>query len=116
MQKTTYKYIALLQLIPYSYLSSPHRVGRCETNMKLQYNKFIQTRHKTNLQEFQKFTRVITHVDCAFIMHVAHSSRHIVAIHTRKSPLLTSDWRVANVILIFKKGERSQPGNYRSSY
>ena len=26
---------------------------------------------------------------------------------------LPSDWRVANVIPIFKKGERSQPGNYR---
>ena len=26
---------------------------------------------------------------------------------------LPSDWKVANVIPIFKKGERSQPGNYR---
>ena len=51
--------------------------------MKLQY-QFIQTRHETNLQEFQKFTHVITPVERDFIIHVVHSSRHIVAIHARK--------------------------------
>ena len=67
-----------------------HWVGHRETNTKLhnlQY-QFIETRHETNLQEFQKFTRVIMPVEHAFIIHVVHSSRHIAAIHARKSPLL----------------------------
>ena len=64
-----------------------HWVGRRDTNVKLQY-QFIQTRHKTNLQEFQKFTLVITPVERAFITHVVHSSRHIVVIHAWKSLLL----------------------------
>ena len=64
-----------------------HWVGCRETNVKIRY-QFIQTRHKTNVQEFQKFTGVITPVEHAFIMHVVHSSRHIVAIHAQKSLLL----------------------------
>ena len=53
--------------------------------MKLQY-QFIQTKHEINLQEFQKFTRVITPVECA-IIQVVHSSRYIVAIHAQRSLL-----------------------------
>ena len=56
-----------------------HWIGCCETNMKLQCH-FIQTRHESNLQEFQKFTHVIKPIERAFIMHVVHFDRHIVAI------------------------------------
>ena len=87
-----------------------HWVGRRETNTKLQY-QFIQTRHETNLQEFQKFTRVITPIERAFIIHVVHSSRHIVALHARKSPLLvylftTSGEAFIRILTIVFKVER----------
>ena len=55
-----------------------HWVGHRDTNVKLKY-QFIQTGHGTNLQEFQKFTCVISPVERGFIMHIEHSSCHIVA-------------------------------------
>ena len=60
-----------------------HWIGRRETNVKLQY--------KTNLQEFQNFTHVITPVEHAFIIHVVMyipAAISVVAIHARKSLLL----------------------------
>ena len=95
-----------------------HWVGRHETNKKLQY-QFIQTRHKTNLQEFQKFTRVITPVKRTLIMHVVHSSRHIVAIHARKSPLLvylftTSGEAFIRILtIVFKVGRITENATFK---
>ena len=78
-----------------------HWVRRRDTNVK----------HKTNLQEFQKFTCVITPIERAFIMYVVHSSHHIVAIHAWKSPLLvylftTSGEALIRILtIVFKVGQ-----------
>ena len=66
-----------------------------------------------------KFTRVIMPIERAFIIHVVHSIRHILAIHAWKSPFLvylftTSGEAFIRILtIVFKVGRITKNATFK---